>query len=131
VEGLDEEILEARMNQFSSLFEVESIDKNTCIVQFSDLRDPSCKKYSMMDLGFSQTGIPGVIFYGRMIPIHDIHISSGIQFVFEPQFKERIVHELSMIKSKIKGKVQSREMYLMAYLKSRQYGQIPGGMNVA
>ena len=122
IDDLEEEILEGMINYHSSLFEIRTIDRITCTLKLSDLFDRSHKEYKLIDLGFSQTGQVGLVFYSRLIPIRGINMTSGVTFVFNGSLKNRILRDFSFQRFKRKVNANSSDLFVFALKKSKQYG---------
>jgi len=120
LDDLEEEILEGMVNSHASLFEVKRFEFPLIIL--IDLLNKD-KEYVLIDLGFSQTGEVGGILYSRLIPIRDIYMTSGVTFAFEPLYKEQVLNDISFAKFKSNRKLNSTDLYLLTYKKSKHYGK--------
>jgi hypothetical protein len=120
--NLQLENLNGILNNYSSLFEVKGIDSigNTLVLE--DLLDASRKEYVLMDIGMSKTVRPGFIFYTRLIPIRDINMTSGVSFIFENIYKDKLLSVISLAALKKRRKLSATEMYVLIHEKKRQYG---------
>ena len=94
--ALQQEHIDGILNNYSSLFEVISIDSigNTLVLE--DLLDANRKEYVLMDIGLSKTARLGFIFYTRLIPIRDINMTSGVSFIFERIYKDKLLSAISL-----------------------------------
>jgi hypothetical protein len=120
--GLQRENMNGILNFYSSLFEVKHIDSINNMLVFVDLLDANRKEYELMDVGLSQTASVGYIFYTRLIPIRDINMTSGMAFVFENIFKDKLLSAISLVAFKKRRKLTSTEMFLLIHEKNCQYG---------
>ncbi|MDO9613387.1 MAG: hypothetical protein Q7J86_02550, partial [Bacteroidota bacterium] len=119
---LQQENMNGIINNYSSLFEVKSIDSigNTLVLE--DFLDKSRKEYLLMDIGMSKTARPGSIFYTRLIPIRDINMTSGASFIFEKIYKDKLLSAISFASVKKRRKLTSTEMFILMHEKNRQFG---------
>ena len=119
---IEEEILEGMVNYNSSLFEVQEINSDSCILTLIDLFDGNYKEYKLMDLGFSQTTKVGLVIYSRLIPVRRINMTSGVSFGFDLPAKDKILSNVSFLRFKRKGNLNSTDLFVLALKKSKQYG---------
>ena len=119
---IEEEILEGMVNYHSSLFEVQEINSDSCILTLIDLFDGNYKEYKLMDLGFSQTAKVGLVIYSRLIPVRRINMTSGVSFGFDLPAKDKILSNVSFLRFKRKGNLNSTDLFVLALKKSKQYG---------
>ena len=110
------------LNNYPSLFEVKSLDSigNTLVLE--DLLDDSRKEYVLMDIGMSKTVRLGFIHYTRLIPIRDINMTSGVSFIFEKIYKDKLLSAISLAAFKKRRKLTSTEMFILMHEKNRQFG---------
>lgn len=110
------------LNNYSSIFEVKSIDLigNTLVLE--DLLDASRKEYVLMDIGMSKTARSGLILYNRLIPLRDINMTSGVSFIFEKIYKDKLLSAISLAAFKKRRKLTSSEMFILMNERNRQWG---------
>jgi len=120
--ALQQENMNGILNNYSSLFEVKSIDSIGNILVLEDLLDPSKKEYLLMDIGLSKTARLGFIHYNRLMPIRDINIISGVSFIFDEIYKDKLLSAISLAAFKKRRKLTSAEMYVLIHEKNRQFG---------
>lgn len=119
---LEQEHIDGILNNFPSLFEVKSIDSIGNTLVLVDLLDASRKEYVLMDIGLSKTARLGFIFYSRLIPIRDINMTSGVSFIFEKIYKDKLLSAMSLAAVKKRRKLTSTEMFILMHEKNRQFG---------
>ncbi len=119
---LQQENLNGALNNYSSLFEVKSIDSIGNTVVLGDLLDANRNEYLLMDIGMSKTARLGSIFYTRLIPIRDINMTSGASFIFEKIYKDKLLSAISFASVKKRRKLTSTEMFILMHEKNRQFG---------
>lgn len=67
-------ILQAMLKSHYSVFRVEEIKPHQGAILRDLLTDGTL---NLMDIGLSETGMPGIILAGRILPFADFHMSSG------------------------------------------------------
>jgi len=78
---IEEELLTTMVNSYTSLFKVVSVSKSTLSLQLSDLLNQD-NSLTLMDIGFSQSCVPGLVLFIRPITLTNFSMTSGIAFVF-------------------------------------------------
>ena len=110
------------LNQHSSLFEIKSINPGGSTLVLEDLLDASRKEYMLMDIGLSKTARLGFILYNRLIPLRDINMTSGVSFIFEKIYKDKLLSAISLAAFKKRRKLTGTEMFLLIHEKNKLYG---------
>ncbi|MDD5033582.1 MAG: hypothetical protein PHE55_02390 [Methylococcaceae bacterium] len=81
-------VLQAMVNSYHGVFRVEKILPNRGAILHDQMRD---RQISLMDIGLSETGMPGIILTGRILPFADFHMSSGTMIpMTEAVYAEKI-----------------------------------------
>ena len=119
---LQQEHMDGILNNYPSLFEVKSIDSIGNTIVLEDLLDANRKEYLLMDIGMSKTTVLGLILYNRLIPIRDINITSGVSFIFENSYKDKLLSAISLAAFKKRRKLTSSEMFILMNERNRQWG---------
>ena len=123
-ESVEENVLlEAKLNAFTSLFEVVGVDKENCLINIIDVLD-SEKKYSLIDIGFSQTCRIGMLFFTRMIPLPEFNMTGGVSFGFGREKKEKLLTGYRFLQIKHNNKIKSIDKYLYFYNQHRNFGKL-------
>lgn len=119
---LQQEHMDGILNNYQSLFEVKSIDSigNTLVLE--DLLHANRQEYLLMDIGLSKTTRLGSIHCTRLIPIRDINMTSGVSFIFEKIYKEKLLSAISLAAFKKRRKLTSVELIVLMHEKNRQFG---------
>lgn len=122
LDDLQQENMNGIHNFHSSLFEVISVDPigNTAVLE--DLLDASRKEYQLMDIGMSKTATTGFVLFTRLIPIRDVNMTSGVSFLFERIYKDKLLSAISLAAFKKRRKLTSTELYILMNEKNKQYG---------
>ena len=120
--NLQQEHMDGILNNHPSLFEVKSIDSIGNTIVLEDLLDANRKEYLLMDIGMSKTTGLGLILYNRLIPIRDINMTTGVSFIFENIYKDKLRSAISLAAFKKRRKLTSSEMFILIHEKNRQFG---------
>jgi hypothetical protein len=124
LESVEEKILlEGKLNAFTSLFEVAGIDRENCLIKLSDILD-SDKNYSLVDIGFSQTGRVGLLFFTRIIPLPDFNMTGGVSFGFRKETKQKLLNGYRFLQLKSNNKIMSIDRYLYFFNQYRNFGRL-------
>ncbi len=117
----EKEILEAFISAYTSLFRIVAISEseNTLI-----LHDILNKKYNikLIDIAFSQTAFPGLLFFIRLVPFKDFNMTSGISFVFPGKLKKYLLREYKRLSKKVKSNNESVRRFVAFFKLNRIYG---------
>ena len=116
------EHIDGMYHNFSSLFEVKSIDRMGNTLVLTDLLDNDRKEYLLMDIGLSKTAPVGFVLFTRLIPIRDINMTSGSTFGFKSMYKDKVLSAISLATFQKRRKLNSNEIYILMHNKNRQFG---------
>jgi hypothetical protein len=117
-----EEILENMMESFSSIFEIEEIDRNSSSILLKDLLAKEKSLYRLTDINLSKTASNDIILATRLIKVREFYFTSGASFVFSKNKLARLMSDLSFARFKKRGKFLASDLYVFLYRKSRGYG---------
>lgn len=87
---VERELLSAMAKANAGLFKVDSVDKNKCHLQLSNLIDVG-QTIVLTDINFSQTIPNGLSIYFRPIRFSKLAITSGIAFIFPENLESELV----------------------------------------
>ena len=77
----EQEILDALLAAYTSLFKVHSISEAERMLLLSDLLNKK-DNIPLIDIGLSQTAAPGMLLFIRVVPFKEFNMTSGIIFAF-------------------------------------------------
>jgi len=121
---IEEDVLEGVVNNYLSVFEIKSINKDAAIIIISDVLDKNKKEYPLIDINLSRTALPGQIFVTRLIAIKDVFMTSGISLGFDHKSKDKFLDDLSFLRLKKRRKLTSKELFVFSFYKHKEYGII-------
>ena len=119
---LQQEHVNGMYHNYSSLFEVKSIDGIGNTLVLVDLMDNNRREYLLMDIGMSKSTPVGFVMFTRLIPIRDINMTSGVAFGFEKIHKDKLLSAISFTTFQKRRKLNSVEMYVLMHTRNRQFG---------
>ena len=120
----EELILEGMVNSEMSIFEIYDIDSDSqkCRIYLKDLLKPGT--YEVINFGFSQTGLVGMLICARMIELEDrLYMTSGASFAFGSNNKDRLLADYSFEKFKNRKNLNSEDLFIFCIKKSKAYGK--------
>lgn len=103
----EEVILSAMLTNYFSVFEVDKINAVENTVDLIDIIEGG--KYTLIDIGFSESASEGNILSTRLLPIGDVYMTSGLTFAFTSDKRLRLLREIS---KKSKYSVRKRSVKL-------------------
>ena len=119
---LQQENINGMYHNYTSLFEVKSIDKIGNTLVLADIMDNNRTEYLLMDIGMSKSVHPGFVLFTRLIPIRNINMTSGISFGFEKIYKDKLLSAISLTVFQKRRKLNSIEIYILMHSRNRQFG---------
>ncbi len=113
-------LLHSLLESGTSLFQVLSISEQEPVLKLQDLLSDG-KETRLIDLAFKVSARPGLLMFLRLIPFKDLHMTSGMAFVF-PEFKrESILREYRRKSRKMKGN-RSMKRFLFFFRQNTLHG---------
>lgn len=124
LDDIEELILEGMVNSEMSIFEIDDIDTDLqrCRIYLKDLLKSG--EYEVINVGFAQTGLVGMIICARLIELEgSLYMSSGATFAFDSITKDRLLADYSYEKFKRRKSLNSDDLFLFCNKKSKIYGK--------
>ena len=118
---VENEILASLPSAYTSLFEIVAISGNTIILK--DLLKEEDRFIKLIDIGFSSTGIPGMLTFIRIVPFKDFNITSGISFTFRSSLKKYLIRRYRRISKKIESDSDSMKRFIAFFKLNRECGE--------
>ncbi|QZE13078.1 hypothetical protein K4L44_10805 [Halosquirtibacter laminarini] len=113
----NEEKIAASMTQsIHSLYEVVACKRESNEVILKDLLNPKGGEISMVDINLSHANAEEMIFYTRLLPFENHHISTGLVLTFSKKSCHKTIIEKEKIELKKRRKLSSPERYQWAFL---------------
>lgn len=97
---VEKEILSALISSYTSLFRVDSISASDNILYLSDLLNNRID-IELIDVGLSQSAIPGILLFIRLVPFKSIFMTSGISFIFRPDLENTLLRQYKKFSKRV------------------------------
>jgi hypothetical protein len=124
LDDIEELILEGMVNSEMSIFEIVDIDSESQRWRIYIKDVLKSDTYEVINFGFSQTGIVGMVICARLIELENgLYMTSGASFAFDSLAKERLLADYSFEKFKRRRNLNSDDLFLFCNKKSKMYGK--------
>jgi hypothetical protein len=124
LDDIEELILEGMVNSEMSIFEIVDIDSESQRWRIYIKDVLKSDTYEVINFGFSQTGIVGMVICARLIELENgLYMTSGATFAFDSLAKERLLADYSFEKFKRRRNLNSDDLFLFCNKKSKMYGK--------
>ena len=119
---IEDEILEASLKSYTSLFKLTNIisQKNTLIL--SDLINLNCEQIELIDIGLSQTATASYLIFLRIVPFADFNMSGGFGFAFNNDLADYLIKEYKHVAKRVNSSSESLKRYVAFFKLYRRYG---------
>lgn len=118
---IEEEILDALVSSYTSLFKITSVSKRQHLLVLSDLLNRR-EDIELIDIGFSRTAIPGLLLFLRVVHCKDFNMSSGIAFVFPGDLEDYLLGRYKRLRGRAKSRQNSIKRFVSFYKLSKTDG---------
>jgi hypothetical protein len=124
VEGKDEierEILAGMRRSYTSLFRIESVRRASRILVLTDLlteREP----VEMIDVNLSDTAVPGLLIFLRLVPLTDFNMSAGFGFIFPAERETYLLRQHKVIMRKVKSEDTAVQRFVAFFKLNQRVG---------
>jgi hypothetical protein len=116
------EILEALLKSFTSLYKIADIDRAHNKLFLDDLINENSDRIEITDIGFSQTAVPGLLMFIRVVPLSGFNMTGGFGFVFQGDLEEYLLKEYKRLARKVKSPRDSIKRYVAFFKLYRRHG---------
>ena len=110
---IEEEILDALIASNTSLFKVSSISAREHLVFLESLLTKM--SLPLMDITFSETAVPGMLFFTRVIQLKDFNMTSGVSFAFPGNLEKYILRRYEVLSRKVPSNNPSVRRFVAFY----------------
>jgi len=100
LKDIEKETLSALISSYTSLFRVDSISASDNILYLSDLLN-NRTDIGLIDVGLSQSAIPGILLFIRLVPFKSVFVTSGILYVFCPALEETLLRKYKKFSKRV------------------------------
>jgi hypothetical protein len=97
ITAMEEEILAACDNAFSSLFQLHATAPAEGTLVMQDLLDMR-GEVILTDLASSATSVPGLLFFARILPFPQFNMTSGVTFAFQGDRRNALLKNFKLLR---------------------------------
>jgi hypothetical protein len=119
---IEKDILDGLLTSYTSFFKIADINKHDSKVILIDLFNRDIESIQIIDIGFSQTAVSGLLIFLRIVPLASFNISGGIAFAFHNDLEENLLKEYKQIAKRVKSSNESIKKYVAFFKLNRRYG---------
>lgn len=119
---IEGDILDALLKSYTSLFKITNIKSQNNTLRLTDLLNINCEPIEIIDIGFSQTAVTGLLIFIRIVPFTDFNMSGGLGFAFNNDLEEYLIKEYKHVAKRVKSSSESLKRYVAFFKLYRRYG---------
>jgi hypothetical protein len=117
----EREILHALRASSTSLFKVVAISENEHTLLLHDLLTTQ-EDRELLDIRLSQTAVPGLLVFTRLVPLKEVTITSGMSFAFAGYLEKTLLREYKKLSKKMKAESDSLKRFVAFFQLNRICG---------
>jgi hypothetical protein len=121
-DDIEAEILGAMAKSYTSLFKITDIKDDDNKLTLANLLDKNSDPVEIIDIGLSQTSIPGILIFLRVVPLKEFNITGGFGFAFMSALEEILLMEYKQRAKNVKSSSESLKRYVAFFKLNRRYG---------
>ena len=123
---IETEILDGLINSYTSLFKIIDINKSDRKLILLDVLKNNDTPIEIIDIGFSQSAAPGLLFFTRLVPLADFNITGGFGFPFKEGSEATLLKEYKQIAKRVKSSDESIRRYVAFFKVYKRHGMETG-----
>jgi hypothetical protein len=100
IKDVERGILNALISSYTSLFRIDSISASDSILFLTDLLNDKTD-IRLVDICFSQSAIPGLLLFMRLVPFKSAFMTSGISFIFRPDLENTLLRKYKELSKRV------------------------------
>ncbi len=108
---IERDILDALLSSYTSLFKVTSISESENTLLLDDILNKK-GNIKLIDIGFSKSGMPGLLLFIRLVPFKNFNMTSGIAFVFPGELERYLLRRYKKLSKKVKSDSDSIKRFI-------------------
>lgn len=117
--------LESWTKSYTSLFKVRSISPlENCLI-LTDLLNEN-QNITLLDFALSESAVPGILIFVRLIPFQDLYITSGVIFAFVEAKEAYLLKQYKYRARKVKSDSESIQRFVAFFHLNRTHGMVVG-----
>ena len=118
---VEKEILDALSSSYTSLFKIVSVSDEESTLVLSDILNKK-DNIELIDIAFSQTAVPGLLLFIRLVPFKDFNMASGISFVFPGDLERDLRMRYKKLRKKVKSDDESIKRFVSFFKMNKVHG---------
>lgn len=118
-------VLDALTQSYTSLFKVESISPQTHSLVLTDLLNEK-QGIKLFDFGLSESAVPGLLIFIRLVPFQDTNITSGVIFAFVEAKETYLLKQYKYRAKKVKSDSEAIQRFVAFFHLNRSHGMLVG-----
>lgn len=108
---VEKEILDALISSSTSLFKIVLVSKVENSLVLNDLLNKK-DDIKIIDIAFSETAIPELLLFIRLVPFKDFNMTSGASFVFSGDLEKHLLTRYKTLCKKVKSDSDSIKRFV-------------------
>jgi len=108
---IEKDILDALLSSYTSLFKVISVSEIEKTILLNDILNKN-GNIKLIDIGFSETAIPGLLLFIRLVPFKYFNMTSGISFVFRGDLEKYLLRRYKKLSKMVKSDSDSIKRFI-------------------
>lgn len=118
---IERELLAGMRRAYTSLFRIESVRRADRTLVLTDLLTEQ-EPVEMIDVGMSDTAVPGLLIFLRLIPLHDFNMSAGFGFVFPAERESYLLRQHKIMMGKVKSPDTAVQQFVAFFKLNQRVG---------
>ena len=108
---IEKDILDTLLSSYTSIFKVTSISEAENALLLNDILNKK-DNIELTDIAFSETAIPGLLLFIRLVRFKDFNMTSGVSFVFPGDSEGYLLRRYKKLSRKVKSDSDSIKRFV-------------------
>ena len=118
---IEKEMLDALRSSYTSLFKITSIFEAENTLLLNDILNKK-DNIKLIDIALSETAIPGLLLFIRLLSFKDFNMSSGVFFAFHGDLEEYLLRKYKKLRKKVKSDSDSIKRFISFFRLNKTNG---------
>jgi hypothetical protein len=120
--SVEKEILDNMASSYTSLFKIESLSASEHILVLSDLLNDR-RGIELIDIAFSQTAVPGLVLFIRLVAYNILNMTSGFSFIFPAEIQRNLLRRYRKHLDEARLADDPEERFVFFFKENELYGE--------
>lgn len=120
--AIERDLLAAMLSAYTSLFRLDYVRTAERTLTFTDLLAAESAPVKIIDVGLSETAVPGFLMFFRLVPLADFNMSAGASFIFPPDRESYLLRQHQVIMRKVKSEDTAVQRFVAFFKLNRRFG---------